>query len=66
MYLDQDCAAKFRPLMSDDPWSAVVGYLLAEDWGEPRIEDIIVSEGCVLACTVGQVTHATFLVRGNA
>lgn len=57
----QDCAAKFRPLMSDDLWSAVIGYLLVEDWGEPRIEDIIVSEGCVLARTAGQATHATFL-----
>jgi hypothetical protein len=57
----QDCAAKFRPEMSDDLFCAILGYLLGEDWGEPRIESIIVSDECVLARTVGQVTHSSLL-----
>ncbi len=57
----QDCAAKFRPEMSGGAFCAILGYLLREDWGEPRIEDIIVSDDCVLARTEGQVTHSMFL-----
>jgi hypothetical protein len=50
------CAAKFRPLMRRFPLP-LLGYLLGEDWGEPRIEDIMMSDEGVLARVEGQVTH---------
>jgi len=62
----QDCAAKFRPAMGNDGFSAIMGYLLWEDWGEPRIEDIIISDEGVLARTEGHVTHSCSSVAGNA
>jgi len=58
----QDCAAKFRPEMGDGGvFAAILGYLLGEEWGEPRIEDIIVFDERVLARTVEEDTHSMFL-----
>ena len=57
----QGCTAKFRPEMSDGMFYAILGYLLGEDWAEPRIEDIIVFDGHGLARTVGEETHSLFL-----
>ena len=59
----QGCVDKFRPVKSSGAFAAIMGYLLGEDWGEPRIEDIIVSDECVLARTEGQVTHSMFFCR---
>jgi len=47
--------------MGNDGFSAILGYLLWEDWGEPRIEDIIVSYECLLARTEGRARHSLFL-----
>jgi hypothetical protein len=52
----QNCAAKFRPVMRRLPLS-FLGYLLGEDWGEPRIEDMMISDEGVLARIEGQMTH---------
>jgi hypothetical protein len=54
----QDCAAKFRPEVSSDGFWAIIGYLLGEDWGEPRIEEMIVSDEGVLVRNVGQETYS--------
>ena len=54
----QDCAAKFRAEMGSNGFSAILAYLLGEDWGEPRIEDMIVSDEGVLARDVGQETYS--------
>ncbi len=59
----QCCAAKLRPEMGSNGFCAILGYLLGEDWGEPRIEDIIVSDEWVLARSVGQAMHSSFLGR---
>jgi hypothetical protein len=59
----QDCAAKFRPEMSGGRFCAILGYLLGEDWGKPRIEEIIVSDEGVLARMEGQATHSMFFCR---
>jgi hypothetical protein len=56
----QDCAAKFRPETGSDRFYAILAYLLGEDWGEPRIEDMIVSDERVLAREVGQETYSKF------
>ena len=57
----QDCAAKLRPIETSDMFTAILGCLLGEDWATPRIEQLIVTDKCLLARTEGEVTHKLFL-----
>jgi len=57
----QDCAAKLRPIETSGMFSAILGCLLKEDWAEPRIEQLLVTDKCLLARTEGEVTHKLFL-----
>ena len=57
----QDCAAKLRPIETSGMFSAILGCLLGEDWATPRIEQLIVTDKCLLARTEGEVTHKLFL-----
>ena len=42
-------------------FSAILGCLLGEDWAEPRIEQLLVTDKCLLARTEGEATHKLFL-----
>jgi len=70
----QDCAAKLRPIETsgmvfsehlssrrDNMFTAILGCLLNEDWAEPRIEQLLLTDKCLLARTEDQVTHKLFL-----
>lgn len=57
----QDCAHKLRPIETSGMFSAILGCLLGEDWATPRIEQLIVTDKCLLARTEGDVTHKLFL-----
>ena len=57
----QDCAAKLRPIETSGMFTAILGCLIGEDWAEPRIEQLIVTDKCLLARTEGEVTHKLFL-----
>jgi len=58
----QECAAKFRPVIgSGVAFAAILGYLLREDWGEPRIDDMVVSDECIFARAIGQESHSLFV-----
>ena len=57
----QDCAAKLRPIETSGMFTAILGCLLREDWAEPRIEEMVVTDRCLLARTEGQPTHKLFL-----
>ena len=41
-------------------FTAILGCLLGEDWAEPRIEQLIVTDKCLLARTEGEVTHKLY------
>ena len=70
----QDCARKLAPIetsgmasktpvvQTDNVFSAILGCLLGEDWAEPRIEQLLVTDKCLLARTEGEVTHKLFWV----
>jgi hypothetical protein len=57
----QDCAAKIRPIETSGMFTAILGCLLRENWAEPRIEEMIVTDKCLLARTNGQATHKLML-----
>ncbi len=57
----QDCAAKLRPIETSGMFTAILGCLLREDWAEPRIEEMVVTDKCLLARSEGQLTHKLFL-----
>ncbi|MGA2618051.1 MAG: hypothetical protein ABSF26_10610 [Thermoguttaceae bacterium] len=57
----QDCARKLRPIETSGMFTAILGCLLREDWAEPRIEQLILTDKCLLARTEDQVTHKLFL-----
>jgi hypothetical protein len=56
-----DCAAKLRPIETSGMFTAILGCLLKEDWAEPRIEEMIVTDKCLLARREDQLTHKLFL-----
>ena len=37
---------KLRPIETSGMFTAVLGCLLGEDWAEPRIEQLIVTDKC--------------------
>ena len=46
----QDCAQKLRPVETGGILTAILGYLLREDWSTPRIEELQISPNrCLLA-----------------
>ena len=57
----QDCAAKLRPIETSGMFTTILGCLLGEDWAEPRIEQLLVTDKCLLARTKDDVTHKLFL-----
>ncbi|MHB9046791.1 MAG: hypothetical protein ACYC35_12690 [Pirellulales bacterium] len=57
----QDCARKLRPIETSGMFTAILGCLLGEDWATPRIEQLIVTDKCLLARPAGEVTHKLFL-----
>ena len=57
----QDCATKLRPIETSGMFTAILGCLLREDWSEPRIEEMVVTNKCLLARAEGQVTHKLML-----
>jgi hypothetical protein len=58
----QDCARKLRPVETGGTFTAVLGYLLGEDWSTPRIEELQISpDRCLLARLEGEATFKAFL-----
>jgi hypothetical protein len=57
----QECVRKLRPIETSGMFTAILGCLLGEDWATPRIEQLIVTDKCLLARTEGEVTHKLFL-----
>ena len=57
----RDCAAKLHPIETSGMFTAILGCLPGEDWAEPRIEQLILTDKCLLARTEDQVTHKLFL-----
>lgn len=58
----QDCARKLRSVETSDMFIAVLGGLLGEDWGTPRIEELrITPDRCLLARVEGEATFKAFL-----
>ena len=57
----QDCVRKLGPIETSGMFTAILGCLLGEDWATPKIEQLIVTEKCLLARTEGEVTHKLFL-----
>jgi hypothetical protein len=57
----QDCAAKLRPIETSGMFTAILGCLLGEDWVEPRIEQLLLTDNCLLARTENDVTHKLML-----
>ena len=44
----QECVAKLLPIDASNLLTAILGCLLGEDWSEPRIEQLIVTDKCLL------------------
>ncbi len=61
----QECVRKLRPIETSGMFTAILGCLLGEDWATPRIEQLIVTDKCLLARTEGEVTHKLFLGAGG-
>jgi hypothetical protein len=57
----QDCAAKLRPIETSGMFTAILGCLLGEDWATPKIEQLLLTDKCLLARTEDEVTHKLFL-----
>jgi hypothetical protein len=58
----QECARKLRPVETGGILTAVLGYLLREDWSTPRIEELQISpDRCLLARLEGEATFKAFL-----
>jgi len=50
----QDCVRKLRPIEMSDMFTAILGCLLGEDWAEPRIEQLNVTDNCLFARNEGE------------
>jgi hypothetical protein len=58
----QDCARKLRPVETGGILTAVLGYLLREDWSTPRIDELQISpDRCLLARLEGEAKFKAFL-----
>ena len=57
----QDCVAKLRPIDTSGMFTAILGCLLEEDWAEPRIVQLIVTDKCVMAQNEGDVGFNRFI-----
>jgi hypothetical protein len=57
----QSCATKLAAVETSDMFTAILGCLLGEDWASPKIEQLLVTDKCLLARTEGEVTHKLFL-----
>ncbi len=58
----RDCARKLRQVETGGMFTAILGSLLGEDWGTPRVEEMrITPDRCLLARVEGEATFKAFL-----
>lgn len=58
----RDCARKLRQVETGGMFTAILGCLLGEDWGTPKIEEMrITPDRCLLARVEGEATFKAFL-----
>jgi hypothetical protein len=58
----QDCARKLRSVETSGMFTAILSFLLGEDWATPRIEELrITPDRCLLARLANEVTCKAFL-----
>lgn len=58
----RDCARKLRSVEVSGMFTAVLSYLISEDWATPKIEEMRISpDRCILARVEGESTLKTFI-----
>ena len=58
----RDCARKLRSVETSGMFTALLGYLVGEDWATPRIEELRISpDRCILARVEGDAALKTFI-----
>ena len=58
----RSCALKLRSVETSGMFTALLGYLVGEDWATPRIEELKISpDRCVLARVEGDTALKTFI-----
>jgi len=58
----RDCARKLQSVETSGMFTALLGYLVSEDWATPRIEELRISpDRCILARVAGDVSCKTFI-----
>ena len=50
----QDCVAKLRPIETSGMFTAILGCLLGEEWSNPRIAQLNVTDKCLFARNEGE------------